>query len=255
MSKYVHDFKVVENRKINDDYFVLNVESPQPLPDLFPGQFVEIRVDNAPNTFLRRPISIYEVDRKKNLISLLFLIVGEGTAKLAGLTEGDKVNMIYPLGNSFTLPSEGPVLLAGGGVGVAPLLFLGKHLVEKGIKTDFLLGARSSSHLVDLDKFDSLGSVKTTTEDGSGGFKGLITRHPLFEGEWDYKAVYTCGPVAMMKAVAGIAEKKGTLCEASLENTMACGFGACLCCTQETVRGNVCVCTEGPVFNSKDLVW
>ncbi|MBL7112264.1 MAG: dihydroorotate dehydrogenase electron transfer subunit [Bacteroidales bacterium] len=255
MSKYVHDFKIVENRRINDDYFVLNVKSPQPLPDLLPGQFVEIRVDNAPNTFLRRPISIYDVAIDRNLISMLFLIVGEGTAKLAELHPGDLLNMIYPLGNSFTIPSEGPVLLVGGGVGVAPLLFLGKVLVEKGITPDFLLGARSSSHLVDLDKFESLGTLHTTTEDGSAGTKGLVTQHPLFANKWNYRAVYTCGPVGMMKAVAALSEEKETPCEASLENTMACGFGACLCCIQKTVRGNICVCTEGPVFNSKDLIW
>jgi len=255
MSKYVNDFKVVENRRINNDYFVLNVESPQSLPDILPGQFVEIRVDNAPNTFLRRPISIYDIDIDRDIISMLFLIVGEGTAKLAELQPGDLLNMIYPLGNSFTVPSEGPVLLVGGGVGVAPLLFLGKELADKGMDPSFLLGARSSSHLVDLEKFESVGPLNLTTEDGSAGTKGLVTQHPLFIDEWKYNAVYTCGPVGMMKAVAALAEKKETLCEASLENTMACGFGACLCCIQETVRGNICVCTEGPVFNSKDLIW
>jgi dihydroorotate dehydrogenase electron transfer subunit len=255
MSKYINDFKVVENRRINDDYFVLNVESPESLPGLFPGQFVEIRIDNAPNTFLRRPISIYDTDVDKKIISMLFLIVGEGTAKLSELKPGDSLNMIYPLGNSFTITHEGPVLLVGGGVGVAPLLFLGKTLAENGITPTFLLGARSSSHLVDLDKFGSLGPLHTTTEDGSAGVKGLVSQHPIFSNEWNYQIVYTCGPVGMMKAVAGLAEKKGTECEASLENTMACGFGACLCCIQKTVRGNVCVCTEGPVFNSKDLIW
>ena len=255
MSKYVHDFKVVENRRINDDYFVLTIEAPQILPELLPGQFVEIKVDGAPNTFLRRPISIYDIDEERNMISLLFLIVGEGTATLAGSGPGDSLNLIYPLGNSFTIAEEGPVLLVGGGVGVAPLLFLGKMLVRHGIAPDFLLGARSRLHLADLDKFAELGSLNITTEDGTSGIKGLVTQHPLFSGDWDYRVVYTCGPVGMMKAVASLAEAKGILCEVSLENTMACGFGACLCCIQETVRGNVCVCTEGPVFNSKELVW
>ncbi len=255
MSKYINDFKVVENRRINDDYFVLNVESPQSLPDILPGQFVEIRVDNAPNTFLRRPISIYDVDIDRNSISMLFLIVGEGTARLAELQPGDLLNMIYPLGNSFTILSEGPVLLVGGGVGVAPLLFLGKQLADKGIIPSFVLGARSKSHLVDLDKFESLGPLNITTEDGSSGVKGLVTDHPLFSNDWKYQVVYTCGPVGMMKAIATLAEERGTVCEASLENTMACGFGACLCCIQQTVRGNICVCTEGPVFNSNDLIW
>jgi len=255
MSKYVDDFKVVENIRINDDYFVLHVESPQSLPEILPGQFVEIRIDNEPDTFLRRPISVYDIDIDRNIISMLFLIVGKGTAKLSELRQGDVLNMIYPLGNTFSIPTEGPVLLVGGGVGVAPLLFLGKKLAEKGIIPSFLLGARSSSHLVDLEKFKQLGPLNLTTEDGSAGTKGLVIQHPLFTDEWKYNAVFTCGPLGMRKAVAGLAEMKETRCEASLENTMACGFGACLCCIQETVRGNICVCTEGPVFNSKDLIW
>ncbi|KPK86378.1 MAG: diguanylate cyclase [Bacteroides sp. SM23_62_1] len=254
--KYIHDFEIVENRKINDEYFVLGLKSPQKLPFLQPGQFVEIKVDHSPTTFLRRPISIYDVDYKRNTLSLLILIVGNGTLTLSRLLKGDHLNLIYPLGNSFSIPSKGKVLLIGGGVGVAPLLFLGKSLLEKNIQPLFLFGARSHTHLVDLGKFEKLGAVHTTTEDGTQGEKGLVTEHSLVtRNDWDYSQVYACGPVPMMKAVARLAEKRNTICEVSLENTMACGFGACLTCVQETVRGNICICTEGPVFNTKELVW
>lgn len=256
MKKYIHDFEVVANRGINKDYFVLELKAPQKLESIKPGQFVEIRVDNSPCTFLRRPISIYDIDYKQNTISLLILIAGEGTQALSRLSKGDYVNLIYPLGNSFSIPQTGKVLLIGGGVGVAPLLFLGKSLSENNIQPVFLFGARSHTHLVDLDKFELLGPVYTTTEDGSQGEKGLVTEHSIITGNnWNYEQIYACGPVLMMKAVAQLAERRNTNCEVSLENTMACGFGACLTCVQETVRGNICICVNGPVLNSKELIW
>lgn len=256
MKKYIHDFEVVANRRINDDYFVLELKAPQKLQSIQPGQFVEIKIENSPSTFLRRPISIYNIDYKQNTISLLILIVGEGTTALSRLSGGEYLNLIYPLGNSFSIPQTGKVILIGGGVGIAPLLFLGKSLSEKNIQPVFLIGARSHTHLVDLDKFKLLGSVYTTTEDGSHGEMGLVTEHSIITGNnWNYDQVYACGPVPMMKAVARIAEKRKTNCEVSLENTMACGFGACLTCVQETVSGNLCICVHGPVFNTKELVW
>ncbi len=256
MKKYIHDFKIVTNRKITNDYFVLELKAPRKLQSVKPGQFVEIKIDNSSRTFLRRPISIYDVDYKQNTISLLILIVGEGTRALSHLSKGEYLNLIYPLGNSFSIPQSGKVLLIGGGVGVAPLLFLGKLLIENNIQPVFLFGARSHTHLVDLNKFELLGPVYMTTENGSQGEKGLVTEHSIItDNNWNYDQIYACGPVPMMKAVARLAEKRNTNCEVSLENTMACGFGACLTCTQKTVRGNICICTEGPVLNTKELIW
>lgn len=256
MKKYIHDFEVVANRKINNDYFVLELKAPQKLQLIRPGQFVEIKVDNSPDVFLRRPLSFFDIDYRQNTISLLILIVGRGTRALSFLSMGDFVNIIYPLGNSFSIPRTGKALLIGGGVGVAPLLFLAKVLTENNIQPVFLLGAKSRSYLVELDKFEKLGLVYTTTEDGTYGEKGLVTDHSLFfNNNWNYSQLYACGPVQMMKAVARLAEEKNVSCEVSLENTMACGFGACLSCVQKTVRGNLCVCVHGPVFNTKELVW
>lgn len=168
---------------------------------------------------------------------------------------GEKLNILLPLGNGFTTECKAGsrLLLIGGGVGVAPLLYLGRELKAKGHHPEFLLGARSAGDLLSLDEFRSIGPVHICTEDGSEGIKGLVTTHPTLSESYEH--YYCCGPAPMMKAIASIAYKNGTNCEVSLENMMACGLGACLCCVEKTVKGNVCVCTEGPVFNIESLTW
>ena len=256
MKKYIDDFIVTENRRINDEYVILSLQHDRELPEILPGQFAEVRVDNAPNTFLRRPISIHDVDYETNRIKLLVQEVGEGTRKMGSLKKGDKLNLVYPLGNSFSDPVSKDVLLVGGGCGVAPLLYLGRRLKEKGITPRFLLGARDSSGLIALDEYEKVGEVNVTTEDGSMGTKGFVIHHPLMRTVSPvYGHIYTCGPEPMMKVVAKYAEKHGITCEVSLENRMACGIGACLCCVADTKDGHVCTCTDGPVFNSTYLKW
>ena len=145
-------------------------------------------------------------------------------------------------------------LLVGGGVGTAPMLMLGSTLAEMGYKPTFLLGARSSKDLLQLDEFQKLGDVYMTTEDGSMGEKGYVTQHSVLEAQ-KFDMIYTCGPKPMMMAVAKYAKANGIECEVSLENTMACGVGACLCCVENTDEGHLCVCKDGPVFNIKKLLW
>ncbi len=254
MKKKVELFTVTKNRRINQEYMILHVASKNKLPDIKPGQFVEIKVENGRNTFLRRPISIHEVDETKNEILLLIQEVGEGSRLLAKLKVGDPLDMVYPLGNSFSLPAKGKVLLVGGGVGVAPMLILGRLLKENGATPYFLFGARTKEILMDLTPYEPYGSVGVTTEDGSLGHKGFVTDHILMNGGINqFDLVCTCGPDAMMRAVANKAKLAGIKCEVSLENLMACGFGACLCCVVDTNEGNKCTCTEGPVFDINDL--
>ena len=181
---------------------------------------------------------------------------GDGTRALGRLAAGDAVNCLLPLGNGFTLPATagGRYLLVGGGVGTAPLLYYGAELRRRGCEPVFLLGARSEGDLLQLDDFRRIGRVETTTEDGSMGAKGFVTQHPMLSEE-HFDAIATCGPKPMMVAVARYAEATSTPCEASLENRMACGLGACLCCVEDTTEGNLCVCKEGPVFNIKRLKW
>jgi len=255
MKKYLLDLQVKSVESLHERYVLIRLTDDKPLPEMLPGQFVEVQVPGAPSTFLRRPISIHFLDREQNELWLLVATVGEGTRKLAELKAGDTLNCVLPLGHGFTtaLPGE-KILLVGGGVGVAPLLYMGAEMQRQGVEPTFLLGARSAQDLLMQDLFNRYGRVFVTTEDGSAGEKGFVTNHSIFQKE-HFDRISTCGPTPMMKAVARLAKENGIDCEASLENLMACGLGACLCCVEKTVDGNLCVCKDGPVFNVKKLLW
>jgi dihydroorotate dehydrogenase electron transfer subunit len=258
MKKYMIDMTVTENKSLYKSYYLLKLTSDNALPEIRPGQFVQVWVDNSPATFLRRSISIHYVDKEKNELWMLIQKVGNGTRSMEKYRPGDRLNLLLPLGNGFTIPSsidgKRKLLLIGGGVGTAPLLFLGACLKTAGFEPHFLLGARTKEELLQLEYFQEFGIIYTTTEDGSHGEKGFVTHHSILKNI-HFDNIYTCGPRSMMKAVAEYAYSASISCEASLENMMACGIGACLCCVEDTREGNVCVCTEGPVFNINKLKW
>jgi dihydroorotate dehydrogenase electron transfer subunit len=254
VKKYIKDLKVGKNIVLGDDYYLLELDSETHLPEILPGQFVEIAIDHSPKTFLRRPFSVHDVDYSNNTISLFIKKLGAGSKKLGEVVPGTKLNIIYPLGNHFTYKNVSNPLLVGGGIGIAPMLILARYMKENDIKPVVLIGGRTAKDILQVDAIGRFAEVYITTEDGSLGEKGLVTSHSCFDtGQYDI--IQTCGPEPMMRAVATIAKKKKIPCEVSLENTMACGFGSCLCCVTETTEGNKCVCTEGPVFNSKKLKW
>ena len=256
--KYILDLQVVAAEHPRHDYVLLRLTRPADLlPPMQAGQFVEVRVDGSETTFLRRPISINFVDYETNELWLLVHAVGDGTKRLTQLQAGDTLNCVLPLGNGFTTPEgEGErILLVGGGVGTAPLLQYGRVLQAAGHEPVFLLGGRSKADVLQLDLFEKYGKVCVTTEDGSLGEKGFVTQHSILNDE-KFDRVATCGPKPMMKAVVKWTRENGIPCEASLENMMACGLGACLCCVEKTKEGhNVCVCQYGPVFDSDELDW
>lgn len=255
MKKFVLDLKVKSLERLHERYVLIKLTDDKPLPEMLPGQFVEVQVTGSPTTFLRRPISINFVDYEQNELWLLVATVGDGTRQMACLQVGDVLNCVLPLGNGFTPVKNGEkVLLVGGGVGVAPLLYMGAEMKRQNIEPTFLLGARSAKDLLMLDIFKRYGRVYVTTEDGSEGEKGFVTNHSLLQQE-RFDRISTCGPTPMMKAVARFARQNGVDCEVSLENLMACGLGACLCCVEKTVDGNLCVCKDGPVFNIQKLLW
>ena len=178
--KVIDDFKLVRKRRLTPYYFVLELTSANKLPAILPGQFVEIKVDNSKSTFLRRPFSIHDVDYKENIISILVQIVGEGSKALSYVEEGNFINMILPLGNSFSIPQSNEILMIGGGCGVAPLLYLSKFINLKGIRPQILIGAKSKGDIHRIDEFEKYGDVFLITDDGSAGEKGLITQHSIF---------------------------------------------------------------------------
>ena len=257
LKKHIIDLQVVSVEALGERFVLLKCTDPNaPLPPMMPGQFAQLRVDGSKETFLRRPISINFVNTKLNQIWFLVQLVGAGSRALGRLKEGDTLNALMPLGNGFSMPvsAEKKHLLVGGGVGTAPLLYLGAQMNLMGMRPTFLLGARTKDMLLQMEDFQRVGDVYVTTEDGSAGEKGFVTQHSiLFKQRFDRISV--CGPSPMMKAVAKFARANSVPCEVSLENMMACGLGACLCCVEKTVKGNVCVCTEGPVFDINELTW
>ena len=255
MKKVLVDLTIKEMLNVNSNCVLLVMTSETPLPATYPGQFAELRIDETPTVMLRRPISVHSFDAEKNEVGFLVQVVGEGTRWLASLKPGDKVNTLLPLGNGFTMPAEAgkKYLLVGGGVGSAPLYYLAEELKKSGNEFTILIGARSAKDLYRREAYEALGRVEYTTEDGSLGEKGYVTNHSLLAEKYDY--IYTCGPKPMMMAVARYARENGIACEVSLENKMACGLGACLCCVEDTKEGHKCVCTDGPVFSIDELKW
>jgi len=255
--KEVRNLVVKDNIALNSTNFLIRLISSEPLPLLIPGQFVNVEIKDSSEIFLRRPFSVFEIDYIQNTISLIVKILGRGSKKLTEIKNGEILSVIFPLGKGFTFPQEEDrILLIGGGSGVAPMLFLAKESGLSRNNVSLLLGARAKEDHINVDNYLQYGNLYFTTEDGSFGEKGFVTQHSVFQNNINnFDKIYACGPDAMMKAIAKESRKANVFCEVSLENLMACGFGVCLCCIEPTIKGNLCVCTEGPVFNINDLKW
>ncbi|MCD4695796.1 MAG: dihydroorotate dehydrogenase electron transfer subunit [Bacteroidales bacterium] len=257
MKKVIADFEIIKTENPVKDNYIIHLKSPVDIPEIYPGNFAEIQIPDTRDVFLRRPFSILDVDYTNRIISFYIKSIGKGTKRLGEFSTGTKINLIYPLGNRYSIENNlQNVLIVGGGSGIAPFILLGKELKKNNIKATFLIGGKSKADILFANECSKYGNVLTTIEDGSFGENGMVTRHSVFDpGNFDFDKIYTCGPNPMMKAVGKIARNKGIPCEVSLENTMACGFGVCLCCVTATQIGNKRVCIEGPVFNVNDLTW
>lgn len=254
--KRIEDFIIKGYHWLNYKNYLIELESQQEIPEISPGNFAELAIPDSSSIFLRRPFSIFDVDYDRNVITFYIKVVGKGTQILGNSRIGGKVNMVYPLGNAFSVPGSKRILIVAGGSGLAPFLLLSRKLKERQNHITYLFGARDSDGIVLTEHFKPLGHLNITTEDGSIGEKGLVTEHSLFKAEkLPFDLIYCCGPEPMMHAVAKIARQAGIPCEVSLENIMGCGIGVCLSCVVETHEGNKCVCTEGPVFNVNELKW
>ena len=210
------------------------------------GQFVNIKLDGF---YLRRPISVCDCDGDR--LTLIFKVVGDGTAAMAEAVEGDKFLVLTGLGNGYNLAKSGHApLLIGGGAGVPPMFLAAKKLVAKGIVPTVILGFNTESEVFYKENFEALGcKVMITTVDGSVGIKGFVT--DAMAG-LDYTYFYTCGPLPMLKAVYNASLSDG---EFSFEERMGCGFGACMGCTCETKYGYKRICRDGPVLSKEEIVW
>lgn len=210
-----------------------------------PGQFINIKIDGF---YLRRPISICDYDEKR--LTIVFKVVGQGTEVLAGLSAGDTLDVLLPLGNGFDPEKSGKKpLLIGGGIGVPPIYGLAKSFIAKGITPQVVIGFNTKSEVILAEDFRKLGvSPIISTADGSAGVKGFVTDAMK---SLDYDYVYTCGPEPMLKAVCNAAPDG----QFSFEARMACGFGACMGCTCETKYGYKRICKDGPVLFKEEIKW
>jgi dihydroorotate dehydrogenase electron transfer subunit len=247
---------VAAHQKVGHHLYEIEIIAPQVAREAQPGQFVHLRPGQTHDPLLRRPLSLYDVDKKLGSITLLYKVVGRGTELLKKIGSREHVDIMGPLGKGFTLPAAGKsALLVGGGVGIAPLVYLARVLQEKGHPVEAACGAASRSEAAAFErKFNELG-IQTwpATMDGSLGYKGtvvgLLQEQPQFAG---VDMIYTCGPEMMMEAVTVFARRHSIRGEVSLEEAMACGVGACLGCARKLKPEDddyVKVCKDGPVFD------
>lgn len=251
------NFQLIK-KKIKNSYVILSLKPEKGLSEPKPGQFVMVKAPSS-ELILRRPFSIFNFDEEN--LEILFQICGKGTYGLSQLREGENLKILGPLGNGFSFEKSGHHLLVGGGRGIAPLFFLSKVFLKEGIKFKVIYGGKSRDDLIAIDFFKKLGMEPIiTTEDGSEGIKGLVT-DPLEKilASENISCLYSCGPKEMMKKVFEIANKFSIPTQFSLEERMACGFGACWGCVARIKRNGkdewVKICKEGPVFNGDKIVW
>ncbi|MDP2927941.1 MAG: dihydroorotate dehydrogenase electron transfer subunit [Candidatus Omnitrophota bacterium] len=250
--------KIISNQRLNGNYGHLEFESGLIAKHAVAGQFVNIRVADALEPLLRRPMSIHGVKASK--VKIIYEILGKGTQILLTRKPGEFLDIIGPLGNGFNYPrlaksTQATNILIAGGMGVAPLIFLAEKL--KLSKPLVLIGARTKKQILCLQEFKALGcTLKLATDDGSVGFKGRVTDLLRIVLEQTKPlGLFSCGPHPMLKTVAQIAHENKIPAQLSLEEHMACGIGACLGCEVLTKTGYKSVCKDGPVFSSEELIW
>ncbi|MCG3151520.1 MAG: Dihydroorotate dehydrogenase B (NAD(+)), electron transfer subunit [bacterium] len=252
-------------QEVAPGYFLLTLESPAIAPLAQPGQFVHLLTDPS-GEMLRRPLSIQDARQAPDgswELEILFAIVGEGTRDLAERQPGDLLDCLGPLGHPWpvTLATEGPIALIGGGVGVPPLVYLAKRLAEWGIAATFYQGARRADLLLMTDRIRATGAtLALATDDGSAGHPGRVTELLPPVGSMPYRAVFACGPLPMLQAIARWAGCLTTDAPPpkpvwlSFENKMGCAVGACLGCVLPMRNGRYDrVCTEGPIFAAQTV--
>jgi dihydroorotate dehydrogenase electron transfer subunit len=248
---------VLNNYAVDDKHYVINLTSKVIANFAVPGQFVEVLASKQTDPLLRRPISIYEVNKEEGTFSLLYRVVGKGTDLISKIEIGSVISVVGPLGKGFAVEKGQRVLVTAGGIGVAPLKFLADYLKENLIEYKLVFAARNKEHLVNFDNIrKEVNDLQCVTEDGSIGASGLVTdaiRVIMQQEEFDL--ICACGPNPMLEAIAKLGQELKLPTQVSLESHMACGFGVCLGCIVPATDGSyVKVCNDGPVFPG-DRIW
>ena len=244
---------IISTSEVMPGIYLTWLESPQIAPSAHPGQFVMVRCGEDLECLLRRPLSLHQRDSDK--LALLFNVVGKGTHWLSQRQVGDKIDLLGPLGNGFSIhPASHNLLLIAGGIGIAPLYSLAQDALSKGCSVTLLSGASTASQLYPSHLLPPEIKLITATEDGTGGEKGLITDLLPDYVNWAYQ-IFACGPMLMYRVMSTQHLVKTKPVQISLEVRMGCGLGVCYGCTVKTKSGLKQVCKDGPVFDFDDILW
>jgi len=254
--------KISANKKIAPGHYTLSFKTPIFKEAVRPGQFFNIKVNDSLEPLLRRPFGAYKIHRQK--VEILYKVVGEATKILSAKKKGGTLDILGPLGNGFDIKSPMPAdqagaILVAGGHGVAPLYALASAIAKTRNARNNLtvfIGAKTKKHVVCDKDFRKLGAkVYIATDDGSKGYRGLVTNLLSRLLRAKEATIYACGPKAMLKETAKVAKQHGIPCRLSLEEYMACGIGTCLGCAVKTRSGYKMVCKDGPVFDAGEIIW
>jgi len=260
--KVQENVTILANQQLQGDYYLLQLQTNNIAGLTKPGQFLQLQIANLEHRILRRPFSIYDVNTKTGALSIVYKIVGEGTAKLATLPTNTILNAIGSLGNGFTIPnSNTQAIVVAGGYGCAATYLLAKLAPKPPV---ILIGGKNKQDLLLLEQYKNLGCrVEVSTDDGSAGYHGLVTA--LLQKELDETKgkiiAYACGPNPMLKAVGNMMINAKQNAQLSLDEAMCCGVGACFGCVIKKKADNkdgweyVRSCKDGPVFDAKEIYW
>lgn len=247
--------KILFNQKVISGHYKMGLYAPRIAQEAKPGQFVHVRTEDGYDPLLRRPFSIYKSEDER--IEIFYKVVGSGTELLSRKKTGNRIDILGPLGQGFKIsPNSKRIVLVAGGMGIAPLYFLAERLDRKDIL--LLLGAESKGKILYLEDLKNLNvEVQIATEDGSQGHKGLLSKlfYHLIKKNSQIDLVYACGPVPMLKEIAQLSLKYKIPCQVSLEQSMGCGIGVCRGCIIKGESGYLRVCSDGPVFQARQILW
>jgi len=254
----IHKCRIIENSIVARDIYKMRLKSPDIALHSSPGQFIQCRVSKSLDPFLRRPFSISRVDKKRGIIDIIYKVIGRGTKIMTWYKKDDLADVIGPLGNSFILNGDfSDTVIVAGGIGCAPLFYLIDNLLEKGKKIKLIFGAKSAEQLIDFNEFNDFIDLSIFTDDGSSGKKGLVTDGITNDiiNTSNFMYGYACGPNLMYKKIQYLfRESNSFYWQVSMESTMACGTGVCQGCAIKMKSSEYkLVCSQGPVFNLKDI--
>lgn len=255
--------KIIQIEQLKEDIYKFSVQAKEIVKNAKPGHFIEVRVLDNIEPLLRRPISIYNIEKEKGILEFIFQVKGKGTEILAKRKVGEELDIIGPLGyGTFNIKNYKNAAIIGGGIGTFPLYELAKQLKQNtSSKVTTYLGFRNKNYVVLEDEFKSVSdNLIITTDDGTYGIEGFAInelKKDIEAGKID--KIFACGPLPMLKAVQSLAIEKNIACQISLEEKMACGLGVCLGCAVKTAKSPKDapeywhVCKAGPVFNATDV--